>query len=238
MHNRAASDGARSTPITTVLFDFDDTLVSTYAARLNALQRVFTEAGVTDPTAEAFLRDMRGRQLEDALLPLEEREGLPPLHLFKGYRHTYWTTSTAAVSLFPGVRPLLEELRLRGLKLGIVTQKGWVFEVDGRAVGASMELAETGAGDLFSVGIGFESVTNYKPHPEGVLLALERLGERPEQAVVVGDTPADIAAGKAAGCWSVHATWGVPEANRSHLQTDADFVIDAPDALLRLPIFL
>ena len=224
-------------PITTVLFDFDDTLVSTYDARLDALQRVFAEAGITDPTAEEFIRDMSGHQLEGALRPIEDREGLPPLHLFQGYRRTYWTKPAGLVSLFPGVRALLEELGSRGLKLGIVTQKGWVFETEGRAVGASQELAEVGGSEFFSVGVGFESVTNHKPHPEGVLLALERLGARPEQGVVVGDTPADMGAAKAAGCWSVLATWGIPEANLSHLQTDADFVIARPEALLELPLF-
>lgn len=219
-----------------MLFDFDDTLVSTYAARLDALQRVFSDAGITDPTAEKFIRDMRGHQLEGTLRPIEEREGLPPLHLFQGYRKTYWTKPAGLVSLFPGVRALLEELRRRGMMLGIVTQKGWVFETEGRIVGASQELAEVGASEFFSMGVGFESVANHKPHPEGVLLALERLGARPEQGVVVGDTPADMGAARAAGCWSVLATWGIPEANSSHAQVEADFVIDRPEALLELPI--
>ena len=223
-------------PVVAVLFDFDDTLVSTYAARLDALQRVFTEAGISDPTAEEFIVEMRGRQLEDTLRPLEEREGLPPLHLFQGYRQTYWTKAAGLVSLFPGVRLLLEDLHNRGLKLGIVTQKEWVSEVAGRTAGASQEVTEVGVSHLFSTGVGFESVTNHKPHPEGVLLALERLGARPEQCVVVGDTPADMDAAKAAGCWRAHATWGIPAANRSHLHTDADFVIDRPEALLELPI--
>ena len=102
--------------------------------------------------------------------------------------------------------------------------------------GASQELAEVGASEFFTVGVGFESVTNHKPHPEGVLLALDTLGVRPDQCAVVGDTPADMGAAKAAGCWSVHATWGIPAANLSHRDTDADFVIDRPEALLELPI--
>ena len=223
-------------PITAVLFDFDDTLVNSYDARLDALQRVFTAAGVHDPTAEAFLRDMGGRQLEDALRPLEEREGLSSQHLFQGYRRTYWTKKPGLIELFPGIREILDELRSRGLKMGIVTQKGWSTEVEGRRVGASQELAELGIGEYFSTGVGLESVTNHKPHPEAVLLALERLGAGPAQCIVVGDTPADIGAARAAGCWSCHATWGIPAANYTHLQTDADFVIDTPEALLELPI--
>ena len=223
-------------PITTVIFDFDDTLVNSYDARLDALQRVFTAAGIHDPTAEAFFRDMEGRQLEDALRPLESREGLQPQELFQGYRRTYWTKKAGLISLFPGVIQVLEELSSRGFKLGILTQKGWIFEVEGRRVGASEELVEVGARDFFSVGVGFESVTNHKPHPEGVLLALEGLGAEPGQCVVVGDTPADMGAARAAGCWSCLATWGIPAANSSHAQTEADFVINRPESLLELPI--
>ncbi len=226
-----------STPsITTLIFDFDDTLVNSYAARLDALQRVFTAAGIHDPTAEAFFRDMDGRQLQDALRPLEDREGLQPDELFQSYRRTYWTKKAGLISLFPGVFQVLEELRAREFKLGILTQKGWVFEVEGRPVGASQELVEVGARDFFSVGVGFESVTNHKPHPEGVLLALEGLGAEPSQCIVVGDTPADMGAAQAAGCWSCLATWGIPAANSSHAQAKADFVIDRPEALLELPI--
>ena len=223
-------------PIAAIIFDFDDTLVNSYSARLDALQRVFTAAGIHNPTAEEFIRDMGGRQLQDALRPLENQEGLQPLALFQGYRHTYWTKKAGLISLFPGVRQALEELRSRGLKLGILTQKGWIFEVEGRRVGASQELIEVGAGGFFSVGVGFESVTNHKPHPEGVLLALEGLGAEPGQCVVVGDTPADMGAARAAGCWSCLATWGIPAANRVHAQVEADFVIDRPESLLALPI--
>ncbi len=226
-----------STPsITTLIFDFDDTLVNSYAARLDALQRVFTAAGIHDPTAETFFRDMDGRQLQDALRPLEDREGLTPDALFQSYRRTYWTKKAGLISLFPGVRQVLEELRARSLKMGILTQKGWVFETEGRRVGASQELVEVGAREFFSVGVGFESVTNHKPHPEGVLLALEGLGAEPSQCIVVGDTPADMGAAQAAGCWSCLAIWGIPAANSSHAQAKADFVIDRPEALLELPI--
>ena len=224
--------------ITAVLFNFDDTLVDSYAARLDALQRAFTAAGIGDPRAEAFIRNLGGRLLQDALRPLEEREGLAPEILFQSYRRTYWTKRPGLIHLFPGVRQALEELRRRGLKLGVVTQKGWAFEVEGRPVGASQELREVGASSFFSVGVGFESVANHKPHPEGVLLALERLGARPKQCVVVGDTPTDMGAARAAGCWSCHARWGIPTAHRGRVHIEADFVIDRPEALLELPILL
>ena len=61
----------------------------------------------------------------------------------------------------------------------------------------------------FSVVVGFEDVARHKPYPEGVELALERLGVLPEEALLVGDSAADIEAARAAGCPSCHATWGI-----------------------------
>ena len=62
---------------------------------------------------------------------------------------------------------------------------------------------------LFSVVVGFEDVARHKPDPEGVELALGRLGVLPKEALLVGDSAADIEAARAAGCPSCYATWGI-----------------------------
>jgi len=48
----------------------------------------------------------------------------------------------------------------------------------------------------------------HKPHPEPILKALRILGVTAEEAVMVGDTRADIAAGKNAGVRTVAALYG------------------------------
>jgi HAD superfamily hydrolase (TIGR01509 family) len=47
-----------------------------------------------------------------------------------------------------------------------------------------------------------------KPHPAGIFLALDRLGIKPESAIMVGDSPDDILAAKAANVYSIAALWG------------------------------
>ncbi|WP_310485752.1 HAD family hydrolase [Chamaesiphon sp. VAR_48_metabat_403] len=49
-----------------------------------------------------------------------------------------------------------------------------------------------------------------KPHPAGILFALERLNIKPENAIMVGDSPDDIHAAKAAKVYSIGALWGSP----------------------------
>ena len=47
-----------------------------------------------------------------------------------------------------------------------------------------------------------------KPHPDQILLALERLGADPDQTAYVGDAPFDVAAARAAGVHAFGVTWG------------------------------
>ena len=138
------------------------------------------------------------------------------------------------LTVYPGIHQLLQELVSRGIKLGVVTQKGRDIEIDGRREGVTVEMAELGLLDMFPVIVGFEDVTNYKPHPEGINLAMSRLEARPGETVVVGDSSADMIAARAAGCWSCHATWGLPAQVNGQVDFKPDMVAKTPDALLGL----
>ena len=102
--------------------------------------------------------------------------------------------------------------------------------------GVSVELKDLGITARFPVVIGFDDVSETKPHPEGILKALEQLDVPPEMALMVGDTVADIQAGRAAGCWSCLATWGVPDGPDRARQVSPDLVADAPRDKLRLSL--
>ena len=72
-----------------------------------------------------------------------------------------------------------------------------------------------------------------KPHPEPILLGLQRLGVQPAAAVAVGDDPKDIQAAKAAGVFAIGVAWGCQ--SRVALQaTRPDVLCDTVDELRRL----
>ncbi|MBI3744375.1 MAG: HAD-IA family hydrolase, partial [Chloroflexi bacterium] len=210
-----------------------------------ALHAAFTEAGIIDPEAEAFLRTMAGAQMKQALADLRLATGCQP-DLFERYVTLYWLNATgrdpvrgeptacpersrreprsspsprsgervgergARVRLYPGVGNMLRSLRKRVAAMGIVTQKQRAFHLEGRPSGAQAELLELGIDAHFATVVGFEDVANHKPHPEPILLALERLGADPRTTLVVGDSVADIESGRAAGCLTCFASWGAP----------------------------
>lgn len=101
---------------------------------------------------------------------------------------------------FPDAADTVAELERRGYGLAIVTSK------HRRAAMKGMELC--GLVAHFDVIITPEDVAEPKPHPEPVLLALQKLGVAPHEALFVGDSPHDIASGRAAGTRTAAALWG------------------------------
>lgn len=60
---------------------------------------------------------------------------------------------------------------------------------------------------VFDVVIGYDDVSKTKPDPEPILLALERLGVEPEEALMVGDNYHDIVGGQNAGVRTAGVAW-------------------------------
>ena len=77
---------------------------------------------------------------------------------------------------------------------------------------------------LFATAVCGGETARRKPHPEPLLVALERLGIPPAECAYVGDSPEDVQMAKAAGALAVGIPGGFP--NREAL------VASAPDLLV------
>jgi len=219
--------------VNTVLFDVDDTLLDSYRARIQALQDVFKRTKITGLNAKKFLASLQGAPFQDALARLAVQHNITD-NLFATYRRIYWIEQLDNIRLYPGIKVMLGKLKSRGFKLGVVTSKLRDSIFEGKRIGCIYELKEVGIIDMFSVIVGLEDVNKHKPHPDGINLALSKLGSQPQDTLFVGDSAADIEAAHHAGCRSCLATWGitddagVPEGLQSH------FTVDSPQALLSL----
>jgi pyrophosphatase PpaX len=78
--------------------------------------------------------------------------------------------------------------------------------------------------------VGADSVTKHKPAPEPVLLALELLQVRADEAVFVGDSPHDVHAGNAAGVDTIAALWG-PFSREQLVASTPTYLLDSLGAL-------
>jgi pyrophosphatase PpaX len=181
----------------TVLFDLDGTLIDSgaiilasmrHAAEIVLERRIPDEelmAAVGGPGLVAQMRALDPERVDE--LVRVYREHNEPLH--------------AELQACEGILDALPLLRRRGARLGIVTAKRL----------ATVRLAFEVISDLepyFDVVVGSDETERHKPHPEPILLALERLGAEPGDAASVGDSPFDVQAAKAAGVHAVAVTWG------------------------------
>jgi len=86
--------------------------------------------------------------------------------------------------------------------------------------------------ELLDFFVAREDVKNVKPDPESLYKALDFLGLDADEAIMVGDSPYDVLAGKNAGTKTVGVTYGF-HGDRI-IECDPDFVIDDIEGILTL----
>ena len=106
--------------------------------------------------------------------------------------------AAGGLSLRPGVQALLDRARAEGLRCAVVTAAS---AASFAAVAVGCLHAPVDA--LFATVVTGDDVTRKKPHPEGYLLALERLGVGAGEALVFEDSPVGHEAARAAGIRTV-----------------------------------
>jgi pyrophosphatase PpaX len=185
-------------PIRAVLYDFDGTLADSTELIMRCYRHTMTTHLGECPPDEEWLSGF-GTPLSDqiarfARTPEENRAMLDT------YRTHQDALFDAELRPFPGADEVLAELERRGIPMAIVTSRMKRATLRGLDV--------CGLARHFGVIITPEDVTRAKPDPEPVLAALDRLGVPASEALFVGDSPHDIAAGRAAGTRTAGVLWG------------------------------
>jgi pyrophosphatase PpaX len=213
----------RTRPIA-ILFDLDGTLVDTVPFILEAVRAAFDGYGRCPTDAEwiAGIGTPLRTQLAGFTRRPEDVEGL-----FQRYRSFWLENHDAKTRAFPGALEVVRGLAEARHPIGVVTAK--------IEQGALRTLAHTGFLPYVGAIVGADTCANAKPHPEPVLLALSRLGRPPDEALLLGDSPHDLAAARAAGAVAVGALGGAcgREALAAHADRLLERVTDLP-ALVRL----
>ncbi len=102
---------------------------------------------------------------------------------------------------YPGIEDLLCRAAGRGLPMGVVSNKL-------ESLSAAM-LEGLGLGKFFGAVVGGDSTPQRKPDPEPLRFAAARLTISSNRILVVGDSPNDILAARAAGYASCGVLWGL-----------------------------
>ena len=209
-----------------VIFDLDGTLVDSIPDLTDAVNK-FLGASGRSPLAMDDVRRLVGKGarnlVERALGNGTEEEVERSLAIFLAYNEAHIADKTV---MYPGVAETLQELRRRGCRMAMVTNK---TEFLSRKL-----LAVIGIDNYFEQILGADSLPFRKPSPEPILKVLRDGAVPADRAVMVGDSINDIAAGKKAGLITVACTFGYgTEVEFSQ----ADYRIEIMDQLLELPFF-
>ena len=184
----------------TYVFDLDGTLLETlkdlaastnYALRTHNMPehsiedvRMFVGNGVKKLMERAIPNGIKNPQVED---------------VYATFRQHYLEHNLDTTKPYEGIPELLAELKARGKKLAIVSNKFYA---------ATQELARHFFPDTIEVAIGERENIKKKPAPDTVIEALRQLGASKETAVYIGDSDVDIMTAKNCDMPCVSVLWG------------------------------
>ena len=181
--------------ITTLLFDFDGTLLDTNELIVQTFLSVLGEHFPGEYGREDVLHFI-GPSLEQTFTKIAPGK---VSELSDQYRRLNRTLHDELVSEYDGVAETLRTLKSRGLKMAIVSTKREETILHG--------LKLMGVHDVFDVLVALDHVQNPKPHPEPLELALRLLEADQQEALMIGDNSHDIEGGKNAGVRTAGVAW-------------------------------
>ena len=201
------------TSVAAVLWDLDGVLVNSTRYHYEAYGELMREAG-RDVTFEEF-RNLIGLRNETILRRL--LGDLPPREverLARRKEELFRERIRGNVEALPGAAELVRRLHAVGVPLAVVSSTP--------RQNIELVLGALGLREAFSAIVGAEDAARGKPHPEGFLVAAERLSVAPAECVVLEDAPEGVEGAKAAGMRAI----GVATTRPAERLSQADLVVD------------
>lgn len=172
-----------------ILFDLDGTLIDSTEAILESFYHSLNTHGEVNNVTDEMITEQIGHPLQTMFAGVGVCEANIEVHVAT-YKLHYREISRFKTFMLPHAIEAIHEAATFA-RLGIVTTKTGHY---------SRELMEHfGVMEYFEVLIGFENVTNPKPHPEPILTALEEMSSCTKNVWMIGDTSLDLEASVRAG---------------------------------------
>ena len=197
-----------------IIFDVDGTLFDTASLIYDAYDHLAEVYGYEKPNRKQ-VASLIGRpipEIIDALFPGVDVPAMMETNM------EFVVKNASTVLAYEGLHEMLEGLKLRKIRMGILTSgsKKVLNLIEHHTVG-----------DYFASVVYADRIVKVKPDPEGFELALKEMGTRASETIMVGDLPPDVQVGKKGGAL---ATIGVTHGfgTKTVLKAaGADYIIDS-----------
>jgi HAD superfamily hydrolase (TIGR01509 family) len=170
-----------------VVFDLDGTLIDSWNVHSRCLRYAAVTTGAREPSAARLMAAQRPTDVQTLRILVGDDRLAAARRAY--HRALRGALALESVPVMPGIAALLDQLRERGLAVGVCT---------GRSREDAQALLDA-SGLAVDVTVAREDASLPKPAPEGLLRAMRLLRLVPGEALYVGDSAADVKQGGAAG---------------------------------------
>lgn len=196
-YSKVIRGGTVVAPVRYLLSDLDGTLLDTRQLIVASFRHTFSRCLGLEVSLEEIYRNF-GKPLREIMLMYDPNRVEELVSVYRSYNRQNHDRLAHA---FPGAVEIIKRLVSEGVRPAIVSSKLRELVLRGLDI---MGLAKD-----ISVVVAVEDAPAVKPEPAPLLKALELLGGSKSEALMVGDTPYDIAAAHRAGIRSAAVEWSV-----------------------------
>ena len=209
----------------TYIFDLDGTLLDTITDLAASCNYALRTHGMPEHSVDDVRRFVGNgvRKLMERAIP-NGVENPDFEATFVTFREHYMHHSLDTTQPYPGIPEVLAELKARGCRLAVVSNK---------MMAATVELCHHFFPNTIEVAIGEHEAEGIrkKPAPDTVFAALRELGVEKDRAVYVGDSDVDVQTAANSGLPCISVLWGFRDRDFL-IQHGAKTFISAPSELL------
>ena len=198
-----------------IIYDLDGTLIDCTENIVASFRMIWEEIG--EPFDPEEIKSRIGVGLVEILLELLPEKYHDDVMVFRQkYIDNFMSLGTDHIHLLPNVAKTMKELKRRGFKQSIATNK--------TASEAVRILEALGLGGYIELYAGYGTVPNVKPAPDMILYNLDELGVIKEKTVFVDDSKVGLTAGIIAKVHTVGITTGTNSEDQIR-ETGPDVII-------------
>lgn len=208
----------------TIVFDLDGTLLDTLDDLTDATNHALSVFGLKTRTRDevcSFVGNGIAKLVERAI---GEKNYPDFAKIFSEFKVYYGAHCADKTQPYAGMIELLNELKRRGVKTAVVSNK---------ADFAVKSLARTYFSGLLceAVGENEDAGIRKKPAPDSLFAVMEALQADKQTTVYVGDSEVDVQTAKNAGLDCICVTWGFRDKDFLR-ETGAEIFVDEPSEIL------